>query len=140
MKLTKEMIEKAKTVKSAAELLELAKAEGVEMTAEEAEEYFAGLHKQGELSDEELDNVAGGGCFEPDYKYEVGDWVIVERHLHDYEQIEGHESYIIEGRNYGRAGRIYWGVNTNEPFDHSRFYEKWILDKGQVVRPKKQNT
>lgn len=30
------------------------------MTAEEAAKYFAELHKTGELSDEELDNVSGG--------------------------------------------------------------------------------
>ena len=60
MKLTKELIEKAKTAKTAEELLEMAKAENVEMTAEEAAKAFAELHKTGELSDDELDNVAGG--------------------------------------------------------------------------------
>ena len=58
-----EMIEKAKTVKSAEELLELAKANGVEMTADEAATYFAQLNpKSGELDDDDLDAVAGGGC------------------------------------------------------------------------------
>ena len=57
------MIGKAKTAKSAEELLEIAKANGVEMTAEEAATYFAQLNpKSGELSDNELDNVSGGGC------------------------------------------------------------------------------
>ena len=56
-----EMIEKAKTVKSAEELLELAKASNVEMTADEAATYFAQLEvKGGELADDELDGVAGG--------------------------------------------------------------------------------
>ena len=62
MEFTKELLEKAKAAESAEELLELAKAEGIEMSAEEAEKYFADLHQSGELSDEELDNVAGGGC------------------------------------------------------------------------------
>ena len=58
-----EMIEKAKAVKSAEELLELAKAKGVEMTADEAATYFAQLNpKSGELDDDELDAVAGGAC------------------------------------------------------------------------------
>ena len=58
-----EMIEKAKTVKSAEELLELAKANGVEMTADEAATYFAQLNpKSGELDDDDLDAVAGGAC------------------------------------------------------------------------------
>ena len=58
-----EMIEKAKTVKSAEELLELAKASNVEMTADEAATYFAQLNpKSGELDDDDLDAVAGGAC------------------------------------------------------------------------------
>ena len=62
MNITKELIEKAKTAKSAEELLEMAKAENIELTEEEAAQAFAELNKTGELSDEELDNVAGGGC------------------------------------------------------------------------------
>ncbi len=61
--LTPEMMEKAKNVKSAEELLELAKASNVEMTADEAATYFAQLNpKSGELDDDDLDAVAGGGC------------------------------------------------------------------------------
>ena len=63
MKLTKEMIEKSKAAKSAEELLELAKAEGIELTAEQAAKAFTELNKSGELSDEELENAAGGGSF-----------------------------------------------------------------------------
>ena len=60
-----EMIEKAKVAKSAEELLEIAKANNIEMTADEAKTYFAQLNpKSGELDDDDLDNVAGGagGC------------------------------------------------------------------------------
>ena len=60
MELTKEMIEKAKAAKTAKELVGIAKAEGVELTAEKAEKVFADLHKSGELADDELDNVSGG--------------------------------------------------------------------------------
>ena len=61
--LTPEMIEKAKAAKSAEELLELAKANGVEMTEDEAATYFAQLNPtSGELSDDDLDAVAGGAC------------------------------------------------------------------------------
>ncbi len=61
--LTPEMIEKAKTVKTAEELLALAKENGIEMTTEEADAFYAQLNpKTGELSDDELDNVSGGGC------------------------------------------------------------------------------
>jgi DNA-directed RNA polymerase subunit RPC12/RpoP len=57
------MIEKAKAAKSAEELLEVAKAGGIEMTADEAATYFAQLNPQsGELDDDALDGVAGGAC------------------------------------------------------------------------------
>ncbi len=60
---TPEMIEKARAAKSAEELLALAKENNVEMTEEEAKTYFTQLNPvSGELSDDELDNVAGGGC------------------------------------------------------------------------------
>ena len=77
--LTSEMIEKAKTAKSAEELLEIAKAGNVEMTAEEAATYFAQLNpKSGELDDDDLDNVAGGACDGTvDGTFKIGDTVRV---------------------------------------------------------------
>ena len=61
MNLNAEMIEKAKAAKTAEELYEIAKANGVEMTADEAKSYFAQLNpKSGELDDDDLDTVAGG--------------------------------------------------------------------------------
>ena len=63
MNFNAEMIEKAKTAKTPEELLEIAKASGIEMTADEASTYFAQLNpKSGELNDDDLDNVAGGAC------------------------------------------------------------------------------
>ena len=84
MKFTDEMLEKAKTAKSAEELLAMAKAEKVELTEEEAVKAFAELNKSGELSDEELDNVAGG-CDEfklTKWKYNVGDCVIIKEQVY----------------------------------------------------------
>ena len=78
MNVSKELLKKAKTAKSAEELLEMAKAENIELNAEEAAQAFAKMNKNGELSDEELDNVAGG-CgrdYEPSGetpKFHVGD-------------------------------------------------------------------
>ena len=61
--LTPELIAKAKAAKSAEELFEIAKANNVEMTEEEAKTYFAQLNANGAVSDDELDAVAGGlGC------------------------------------------------------------------------------
>ena len=78
MKISKELLEKAKTAKTAEELIEMAKAENIELTVEQAAKAFAELNKSGELSDEELDNVSGG-CgrdYEPSGetpKFHVGD-------------------------------------------------------------------
>ena len=71
---TPEMIEKAKAAKSVEELLALAKANNIDMTADEAATYFAQLgSKSGELGDDDLDAVAGGGgCLE----YEPDPWQV----------------------------------------------------------------
>lgn len=58
-----ELLLKAKTAKNAEELLALAKENGMEMTEESAQAYFEQLNKKGELADDEIDNVAGGGCY-----------------------------------------------------------------------------
>ena len=67
MELDKELLAKAKEAKNPEELITLAKEKGTELTAESAKMYFDLLHpKTGELSDDELDNVAGGGCHAKD--------------------------------------------------------------------------
>lgn len=76
MEITPELMEKAKEATNVEELVQLARENGVELTAEEAERYYAQLHASGELSDDELDNVSGGCGGEPKKEiYEVGDWV-----------------------------------------------------------------
>ena len=74
--LTKEMVQKALKCKTADDLLNLAEAEGYEMTKAEAEAYLA------ELADFELDNTmlenAAGGIFECYMRHNCGyigdDW------------------------------------------------------------------
>lgn len=63
MDISKEFIEKAKTCKTAEELLALAQENELEISLEEAE-YALKEFEEGAISDEELDNVAGGqdGC------------------------------------------------------------------------------
>ena len=127
MKFSNEMIEKAKTAKSAEELLELAKAENINFTAEEAAKAFAELNKTGELSDEELDNVAGGCGGEeiPEPKYKIGDMVISSRGFpchtcgiyRDFQITEVHRS--PDGKHtYSIAcpecGEKWWDSNVEE--------------------------
>ncbi|MDE6731183.1 MAG: hypothetical protein K2J71_10475 [Oscillospiraceae bacterium] len=61
-KFTPELIAKAQQTKSVEELLTLAEENGITLTEDEAREYFEQLNQSGELSDDELDSVAGGGC------------------------------------------------------------------------------
>ena len=77
MNISKELIEKAKIAKTAEELLEMAKEESIEMSAEQAAEYFVTIHASGELSDEELDNVSGGCGSGDEPLFTVGQWVYV---------------------------------------------------------------
>ena len=62
MEFTPEQLTKAKAAKNVEELIALAKAEGIEATEEQIRAQFDAMHKEGEIADEELDNVAGGGC------------------------------------------------------------------------------
>lgn len=60
MDFTPEQLAKVKSAKSIEELLAMAKESGITLSEEEAGKYFVEMHKEGELSDEELENVAGG--------------------------------------------------------------------------------
>ena len=60
--LTKEMVEKAMGCKTAEELMALAKAEGIELTKDEAEAYLSEM-EDFELDEEALSKAAGGGCY-----------------------------------------------------------------------------
>lgn len=64
MEMDKELFEKAKNAKTVEEMVAVAKENNVELGEESAKAYFELLHqKTGEISDEELDNVAGGACY-----------------------------------------------------------------------------
>ena len=60
--LTREQVEKAMSCETAEELMALAKAEGIELTKEEAESYLAEL-EDFELDGDMLKRVAGGGGY-----------------------------------------------------------------------------
>ena len=55
--MTNEILEKLKAAKSAEELIEMAKANGAEITAEDAQKLFSQI-SDGELSDENAENLA----------------------------------------------------------------------------------
>ena len=99
VKLTQAMIEKAREVKTAEELLLLVKENEIEMTSDEAATYFAQLNpKSGELDDDELDNVAGGACGN---KAEVKD-------------ITGSEDQFHGCFKCGKCGSTTWTTDTSK--------------------------
>ena len=63
MKITSEMLEKAKTVEPVEEFIRLATEKEVEVTEEQIRRFYAMNHNSGELADDELNNVAGGWCY-----------------------------------------------------------------------------
>lgn len=76
MNITKELMELAKSAQSAEELLQIAKAENLELTEKQAAEYFQELHRFGELADDELYHVSGG-CRSGEPKFQYNDVVRV---------------------------------------------------------------
>lgn len=62
-----EILAKIKAAKSPEELIAIADGNGVTISEQDAKAMFAALHSEGELSDEQLEDVAGGGT--------VGDWL-----------------------------------------------------------------
>lgn len=97
MKFSKELIEKAKTAKSAEELLAMLKAEGFELPEGEAKTVFSKLNKTGELSDEELNNVSGGCGSGDEPLFTVGQWV--------YVRATNAAALILE--NLGKQGSVF---------------------------------
>ena len=60
--ISKELLEKAKKCTTKEEILELAKAENVEISDENIANLLSCTETNKELSDDELENVAGGTC------------------------------------------------------------------------------
>lgn len=105
MKMNNELIAKAKEAKTAEELMALAKESGEEITEESAKAYFDLLNpKTGELSDEELDNVAGGGC------YSDGGLLKTTSGYKCKHYADGQSTYGIKGTC---CRCKYWGVDPN---------------------------
>ncbi len=60
--MNEELIAKARQASSSEEIMKIAEENDIEMCKEEAEMIYKQLHTSGEVSDEELESVAGGGC------------------------------------------------------------------------------
>ena len=68
-KMGKELLKKAKEAKTVEELKALASQNNFDMDDDEAEKYFAHLHSNETLSDDELGDISGGACRSKHYYY-----------------------------------------------------------------------
>lgn len=115
------MIKKAKEAKSVEELLSLAEENKIELSREKAQEFFSQLHKEGEIVDDELLSVSGGGCSEVEWvkgaKYKRGQIVKMRRSTSYGSSIGGgwcrycalsDNAEIIDSSNWGN-----WGYYKN---------------------------
>ena len=64
--MTNEILKKLKAAKSVEELVEIAKANGAEITEQDAQKLFSQISDD-ELSDEDLEKIAGG-------RFHIGQW------------------------------------------------------------------
>ena len=100
MTFTNEQITKARSAKTAEELLAMAKESGIEMTEAQAAKYFAELNKQGELNDSELASVAGGGKGDPTVYYTEALWAAAGCGCNSFSQKSPYDSDKCGNCNY----------------------------------------
>ena len=116
----KNLILKAKEAKSVEELMALAKENGIELNEEDAKMYFEQFNsKKGELSDDELDAVAGGGC---ETKVDGKEYTVVTSHCKCFtgqylcniaSNAMWEETFSIRFDNYDRRKIWYRHSGTN---------------------------
>ena len=124
MTFTPEQMNKAKSAKSAEELLEMAKAEGVAMTADEAAKYFADLHTEGELNEDELATIAGGKGDPPPPKYWIGQELYIGDNVRTLCTVTNIWGYVDKTRGYSYEILVH---KRNAP-DYTETVNEYILD------------
>ena len=117
MEFTNEMIKKAQKAASAEELIQIAKADGVSLSAEDAEKYFSFLLKSKELTENELEAVSGGELERrpkdkpedaPDPKFSANQTLWIA----DYAVMKYHKILVLGAAFYVDA--LGWGYNIQE--------------------------
>lgn len=133
-----DMLSKGAKAQSAQELKEIAAMQDWHMTDEEAGAYFDELKKhgfqpQGELSDDELDDVSGGGC------YSKGQLVVSALHSCDKFECKcgrrvNNHTYELMGDNKGHCR--YCGVGQKCGNCKHCSYERglWLCNHPQKIR------
>ena len=125
MEFTPEMIEKARSAASPEELAALAKENNLTLSAEEAASYFEQLNpKTGELDDDDLETVSGGGCGKKTQSsnkvYDIfNKWPYVTYVYHNGWQTSGTCPNCIDWgtKHFNHEFNFYWSDES-----HTRFH------------------
>ena len=117
MNFTPEQIKQAKKASSIEELIELAKDNGINLSTETATIYYNELHKEGELGDDELMNVAGGDKGDPDPRYSEGQYVTL-----------GNGNIVVIQKRFLNNGKwyyiyVYMGQSNTHTVEESILYQ-----------------
>ena len=113
---SKELLEKARKCTTKEEILELAKAENVEVSDDEINVLLASTGTNKELSDDELENVAGGTCHS-DYSFkELG--ITPETPYGGYQDPSYHPVITTAG-NYCSIHPGFWAVCGDCKYHHT---------------------
>ena len=123
MNVSKELLKKAKTAKTAEELIEMAKEENIELTVEQATKALAKMNKNSELSDEELDNVSGG-CKGRTPKFSVNDRV--SHKGSDGKEVYGTVVRIGQEKYYYVYYVVDDGETTEKIYEESELTLAWV--------------
>lgn len=103
--MNEELLRKAKEAESVDALLSLAKENKIELSKEKAEKIFPRLHNDGELGEDELSSVSGGGCSELSVpKYAIGHYVKRKGDLSGACDCK-YNCWIVKGYNFDYIGR-----------------------------------
>ncbi len=107
--MNEELLKKAEEAESVDALLSLAKENKIELSKEKAEKIFTRLHNDGELGEDELSSVSGGGCSKLSVpKYAIGHYVKINGSR--YNDLLGlcdckYNCWIVKGYNFDYIGR-----------------------------------
>lgn len=110
--INREQMEMARNAESIEEVISLAKEQGYDISESEAGKIYEYLHRHGELSEEELNSVSGGGCNDGGStpKFSVGQTV-----------------YIVLS-SYARKSHVTWVSSTKKKYGVIFKDETWAYN------------